>query len=362
MAKEKTETKPAPTLEQMEAFDETVNDLNDLGDTSGKLDVTGRIYRELSASNAAGRPLMEFVGTVDRLVDEDYIGRQFGGGRFKLRYSIKTASGTQRRDVIYSIGSNYNKFVKSQEQTAPQMAPPRPANEPQGVLNSFLNSLTAEKITAFALAIKAVKELFPKPAPVQNAGPSWDKVLELFAANNNRAQTSVSDAVVIKAMENMNAQARAASPLEQYKEFVKLQDALKGNETENQNEDSGQMQTLIQIALKVLPELLKKNNNDYRAAGAEAAAHPFVKNLIATDPGLAKVFFEKAVKKFGPQKANELAAGFGYQIGPAPVPAEPLRPFYPETEIEDPGDDPGDDPGEFDAAGEDETQDNQEGV
>ena len=362
MANTTKEKTPPPftqaTQEQIDVFDDTLNELNDLGDKSGNVEISGRIYRELSAANAAGRPLMEFVGTVDRLVDEDYIGRTFGGGRYKLRYTIKTAAGPRRRDVIYSIGSNYDKFVK--RDTPPAMAPARPANEPQGILNSFLSSLSAEKITAFALALKTVKELFaPPPAPVQNNGPTWDKVLEFVAANNNRAQTSVSDAVVIKAMENMNAQARAASPLEQYKEFVKLQDALKGNETENPNEDSGQMQTLIQIALKVLPELLKKNNNDYRAAGAEAAAHPFVKNLIETDPGLAKVFFEKAVKKFGPQKANELAAGFGFQIGPAPAPVQMTAPpFY----VDETDDAAAADPGEFDAAGEDEIQDNQEGV
>lgn len=365
MAKTTKETTPPPftqtTQEQIDVFDDTLNELNDLGDKSGSLEISGRIYRELSAANAAGRPLMEFVGTVDRLVDEDYIGRTFGGGRFKLRYTIKTAAGPRRRDVIYSIGSNYDKFVKRDMPAAPAMAPARPANEAQGVLNNFLSSLSAEKITAFALALKTVKELFaPPPAPVQNNGPTWDKVLELLtAANNNRAQTSVSDAVVIKAMENMNAQARAASPLEQYKEFVKLQDALKGNNTENQNEDSGQMQMILEMALKFLPELLRKHNNDYRAVGVEAAANPFVKNLIANDPALAKVFFQKAVEKFGPQKANELAAGFGFQIGPAPAPVQMTAPPFYGDETND---DPGDDPGEFDAAGEDETQDNQEGV
>ena len=266
----------------------------------------------------------EFVGKLDRIVDEDFIGSNFGGGRYKLRYRVKTPRGILPKDVIYNIGSNYDKFVKmaTPNTIAPASIEAR-SDSSKGFLNSLLDGMTPEKITVIEMAITAFRKIFAPPPPPP--APDILQIIQAVTALTNNNKPSFSDAVVIKAMDSINAQqqaaARASSPLQQFKELMQLKDAITSGETENQN-GGDNMEFIIKMATAILPELLKKHNNNYRAVGAEAAASPFVKNLIGNDPGLAKVFFEKAVLKYGPQKAAELAAGFGYNIQQSPAPVQ----------------------------------------
>lgn len=351
---------------QQDQIESAIEELNDLGDTSGNLVVSGRIYRFISAQDATGRPSFEFVGKLDRIVDEDFIGSNFGGGRYKLRYRVKTPRGIVPKDVIYNIGSNYDKFIKKD---SPEAVAPAPvaanAEASKGFINSILGSLTPEKITVIEMAVRACRKIFAPPPPPP--APDVLQIIQAVTALTNNNKPSFSDAVVIKAMDNLNAQqqaaARASSPLQQFKEFMQLKDAITSGETENQN-GGNDMEMVIKMAMAILPELLKKHNGNYKAVGAEAAASPYVKNLIGNDPGLAKVFFEKAVAKFGTQKAAELAAGFGYNIqqAPATVPVQVPPGFAPANvnnladDLEAVGDGDGDgeesaeDPGEFDAA------------
>lgn len=349
---------------QQDQIDSAIEELNDLGDTSGALEVSGRIYRFISAQDATGRPSFEFVGKLDRIVDEDFIGSNFGGGRYKLRYRVKTPRGIVPKDVIYNIGSNYDKYIKK---ATPEEVAPAPgavhAVSSNGFLVSILNGMTPEKITVIEMAIAACKKIFAPPPPPP--APDVLQIIQAVTALTNNNKPSFSDAVVIKAMDNMNAQqqaaARASSPLQQFKELMQLKDVITSGESENQN-GGDNMEFIIRMATAILPELLKKHNNNYRAVGAEAAASPFVKNLIGNDPGLAKVFFEKAVLKYGPQKAAELAAGFGYNISPAPAPVQ-VPPGFSQPNVNNLSDDletgdvedgdgmePDENPGEFDAA------------
>lgn len=302
--------------------EETIREeLKSLGADGSGATVSGRIYRRLPPDNERGiaQPT-EFCGPVDRFVDEDYVGKKYGPGHYKVRFIIKYTNGTQEtRDKFYDIGKEYAKYYKPEPETqaTAQTAAQVPANAAKSPFNNvlgFLGGLKAEELTAWAMAFKTVKEIFAPPPPPPP--PDYLKLLEIMTANK---APSISDAVVIKAMENMNAQTRAASPFQQLKELQQIKQMLKEDEPENQN-DGGDDMNLLKMALEFLPDLLKANNNNYKAAGAQAAAFPMVRDMVRNNPDLAQEFFKTAVKQYGEQNAMQLAAGFGFQPVTAPAP------------------------------------------
>ena len=285
-----------------------------LGLTDGEV-VSGRIYRLFPVDRVGNRPMTEFVGRVMERVDEDYIGREFGPGNYRVVYTIRKANGeTERKQFNVNIGPEYAKYHQAKE-TAPE-APKSSAPVLGGGfdIGAILGGLTAEKIAAIGMVLKAVKEFLAPPAPPQPA-IDLNRLIEAFAANNK--QQSVSDAILIKAMDTMQKQPAAVpSIMEQFKQFNERKEVFKEeNETENQG-DNDEMDFLINKAFELLPGLLAKKNNDYRAVGQEVSNNAFVNGLIKGNPDLAGKFFEAAIKEYGLENAQKLAAGFGYNIEP----------------------------------------------
>lgn len=306
----RNKTTPDKTVTGLDDEESIREELKSLGADGSGATVSGRIYRRMPPDNERGiaQPT-EFCGPVDRFVDEDYVGKKFGPGHYKVRFIIKYSEGHQEtKDKYYDIGNEYARFAKPETpqpaqvqgtgQSAPQITP-------AGLLGT-ITSIGPEKLAAWAMAFKTIKEIFAPPPPPPP--PDYLKLFELMNANKT---PNISDAVVIKAMENIQAQQRAQSPLQQLRELREIKEMIKDEEPENQKE--GEMEMLIKAAMSYLPGLLKANGNNYQAAGAQAAEFPMVKNLIRNDPDLAQSFFEKAVEKYGQQNALQLAAGFGFQ-------------------------------------------------
>ena len=219
-------------------------------------------------------------------------------------------------------GKEYDKFVKPSEPSrAPEDAQPQPARG--GFLDNFLNSLTPEKITAYSLAVKTLKELFAPPPPPPPT--DWAAILQILNATNKDAKPALSDTIVLSAMETMKEKQKQPSFLEQYREIKELERELKdgtsseGDDDEDDDEENGEtMNALLKMAMAYLPQLLQKNNNNFQATGAEAAENAYIKNLVSSDPQLALTFFEKAKQKYGLENAQKLALGFGYNLQDAP--------------------------------------------
>lgn len=298
-----------------DAFESALDRLNDLVENGG-VTISGRIYRITTPSEqVGGRPSSELVGTVDEPVDDDYIGRLFGSGKFKVRYLIKGNGRREEQQVIYTIGREYDQFKRPSTpprgQEAATVQPPR-----GGFLDSFFQWLTPEKIGAFAMSIKTFRELFP-PRPQ----PDYTKLLLEVLAANKAQGPALSDTIVLSAMESLKNQ-KQPSVLDQIHEVKKIADVFKNEFKDNKNDDEDEdedengdtMKMLINMAMSYLPTLLKQNNNNYQAVGAQVREMPIVKDLVSNDPELAYTFFEKAKQKLGPEKAKELAKGFGLEL------------------------------------------------
>lgn len=297
-------------------FEKALDEFGEITENSGVI-INGRIYRFLEPTETVRQPT-EFVGKVDRFVDEDFVGRNFGSGRYKIRYVIKgDGRPTVDKTFIFSVGKEYDKYVIDKPSSEPPRVPDAQSaqNARGGSILSFLDNISAEKITACVAAVEALKRVFmPAPAPA----PNWEKLIEVLAAN--RPAQTVSDAIVLKAMDTMNAPKPSASIAEHLKELKAIKEALKEEEREEEEEeeekDGDEMKGLFKTALEYIPLLLQKNNGDYKAVGAEAAGIPFVKSLIAKDPELQQMFLEKAVQEYGPENAAQLAEGFGITLDP----------------------------------------------
>src|SRR5574344_634382 len=86
--------------EFLQKFDEELNDAPE---------IEGKVYRIIQP-DGAGRETRECVGKVFELVDDDYLGRKFGGGLYVVRYKITLSTGKiERRDKRYRISATYNK-------------------------------------------------------------------------------------------------------------------------------------------------------------------------------------------------------------------------------------------------------------
>ena len=294
-------------------FEKALDEFGEITENSGVI-INGRIYRFLEPTETVRQPT-EFVGKVDRFVDEDFVGRNFGSGRYKIRYVIKgDGRPTVDKTFIFSVGKEYDKYVIEKPSSEPPRVPDANGaqNARSGSILSFLDNISAEKITACVAAVEALKRVFmPTPTPA----PNWEKLIEVLAAN--RPAQTVSDAIVLKAMDTMNAPKPSASIADHLKELKAIKEALKEEEREeeeDEEEDGDEMNVFLKKALEYLPLLLQKNGGDYKAVGAAAAGNPFVKSLIENDPELQQMFIKKAVQEYGPENAAQLAEGFGITL------------------------------------------------
>lgn len=322
MRKRNTTENGEEIAEEKNGLEQVLDEFDDLVENDG-VTVTGRIYRCLPPNEKGYAQPTELCGKVDHKVDEDFVGRNFGSGKYKVRYFIKDADGNKaEKNYIYSIGKEYDAFLKpSEPPRAPEGAQPQPARG--GFLEKILNELTPEKVTVCTLALEGLKKIFaPPPPPPQ---PDWAALLQILTATNKDTKPALSDTIVLAAMDSMKEKQKQPSFLEQYREMKELERELKdgasseGEGDEDEEEENGEtMNALLKMAMAYLPQLLQKNNNNFQATGAEAAENAYIKNLVSSDPQLALTFFEKAKQKYGLENAQKLALGFGFNLQDAP--------------------------------------------
>lgn len=305
--------------EIIEPLDTTIDEIEEAINAAGgyaNANLVCRVYREISRAEN-GKVIRAFCGKFDTVLDEQDVGDAFGPGKYCLQFTWRVNGERKDTTRIYNIGQEFAKPEKSEEgaagaavgtQTASAVIAPQ-ANA-GGLLGNLLGNLTAEKVTAGLALLDAVKK-FLAPPPAPDYTPLFKMMLE-----TNRGQT-VGDAVVIEALKQANKPAAPApTVMEQINNLKAVRDAFAGDFAggEQSTRGSDKMDTLIEMGLKLLPDLLAKHNNNYNAAGAEASKNIFVQNLIKSDPDLTQTFFDVAAEKYGKDAARQLAAGFGVQI------------------------------------------------
>lgn len=271
-------------------------------DEENGVEFEGLIYRKTKPENCVGRMSFEAVAKVFEIVDEDWIGRHFGGGNYFIKWTFRQGNRKEVRQRNYSVGPEYDKFVK---EPAPAVSGAVPGVSGLD-LGGLLSSLTVEKIAAIGSAIKLVKDIFAPPAPVDIT-----KLLEIIATNSNKQ--SVSDAIVIESMRAMKQQ-NAQPPqtlAQQIADFKALKETFKDEFSSDSTEGGDEMNFLLEKAIEYLPLLLQKKNNDFKAVGAEARENPLIKSIISSNPELTQKFFEQARATYGDAAVQQLAAGFG---------------------------------------------------
>lgn len=311
----KKEIIDAENVDSKTDIDKVLDEFSELAENGG-VTINGRIYRVLLSNDNVRQPT-EFVGKVDRFVDEDFVGKNYGSGKYKIRYIIKAdGKETVEKNFIFTVGKEYDKFVQKPSNNETPRGPEVAVNTQTprgGFLENLLNGLTPEKITAYSLAVKTLKEFFAPPPPPPS--PDWAQIIALLTSKNNEPKQALSDTIVLSAMETLKQQNRQPSILEQMRELKKIKEELGTANDEGNDEEEGEtMNVLLKTALEYLPQLLQKNNNNFQAVGVQAAEIPLVKNLVANDPELAQTFFEKAREKYGLENAKKLALGFGFNL------------------------------------------------
>lgn len=315
MAKNSVEI-PTENADEMPAV---VDELQDLIDAAGGPSVAGlvvRVYRKQIAPN--GKKKFLFCGKYDCLIDEQDVGEDFGAGDYLIHFRWRKDGKKTETTRNWSIGDEFTKpgIDKAEEGPAEALAgtPNAPAVIPPqgnagGLLGGLLGNITAEKVTAGLALLDAVKKFLAPPPP-----PDYTKLFELMLSNQ-RGQT-VGDAVVIEALKQANKPAAPVpTVMDQINNLKAVRDAFRNDFADNNNDQGGdKMDYFIEKALTIIPDLLKKHNNDYFAVGKEAAENKFVRGLITSDPELTQKFFQAAVDNCGATAAQELAKGFGVPL------------------------------------------------
>ena len=308
------------TNEIIEPLETTIDEIEEAINAAGgyaNANLVCRVYREISRAEN-GKIIRAFCGKFDTVLDEQDVGDAFGPGKYCLQFTWRVNGERKDTTRIYNIGQEFAKPEKSEEgaagaavgtPNAPAVIAPH-ANAAGVLLGNLLGNLTAEKVTAGLALLDAVKK-FLAPPPAPDYTPLFKMMLE-----TNRGQT-VGDAVVIEALKQANKPAAPApTVMEQINNLKAVRDAFAGDFAggEQSTRGSDKMDTLIEMGLKYLPDLLAKHNNSYKAVGAEVAQMNFVQSLIKSDPDLTNNFFAVAAEKYGKDAAMQLANGFGVQI------------------------------------------------
>jgi len=278
-----------------------------------------RVYRYVRTAEN-GKVKQEYCGVFERIIKEEDIADNFGGGDYSVKYYWRDKEGNrQETSRVYTISNEIFKRIDKTEEgaagaavgtpNAPAVIAPQP-NAAGGLFGNLLGNLTADKVAAGFAILEGVKK-FLAPPPAPDYTPLFKMMLE-----TQRGQT-VGDAVVIEALKQANKPAAPApTVMEQINNLKAVRDAFAGDFAggEQSTRGSDKMDTLIEMGLKYLPDLLAKHNNNYNAVGAEVAKNNFVQNLIKSDPDLTQTFFAVAAEKYGKDAAKQLANGFGVQI------------------------------------------------
>ena len=265
-------------------------------------DYYSRVYRQ-SQNSRGGQPLNEFLERVNGvLVDEDWLQENYGGGRYFVRYTFRKGGVICNNSTTFAIAGP--------QQLAGVPQQPRSG----GMLEHFINNLTEEKIAGICGAVAAVKKLFEPPKPAVDA-------TELLKAVLLREKPQMSETLLMKALEGANRPQPQASPLElvqqaeQIKALVqKGAPAVVAGEEDEDDKEEGTMSSLIEKGLKLLPMFLNMNGGNFEKTGAAFRDNEDLKKLIVDDPKLADNFVAAARAKYGDEKAQALARGFGLEI------------------------------------------------
>ena len=267
-----------------------------------------RIYRVQKAANGKGRV---FVGALDDYADEEYIANQYGGGTYLICYTWKENGRTQRTTTQMTIAEEYGR-----EKAAPV--------ENKSLFSRiFGDGFSSDDLAAGIGLLKTVRDLIAPPQPQID-------IPALITALNSNKGPSVSDSVMIAAMDSLKAQNNKNSISQQIQDLKALKEltgdssgVLGGDEEE---EGADNMDILIKTGLKLLPELLQAKNGNFQAAGEEARKSATINALLLKNHDLAQKFFEAAAAEYGDLAAQQLAQGFGFNITrqqpAAQIPAE----------------------------------------
>lgn len=279
-------------------------------------EIVGRVYRVNSPKDSLGRPTYEAIAKINKVVDEDWLGHNFGSGTYHIKYRVSKDGVKAEKQLNYNVGAEYDKFVKTEESTAAQ-TPPATCTADGLNLGGLLGSLTVDKVAAIAAAVKAVKEIFAPPPPPPQPQIDFVKLLEVL---NNNNKPSVSEAIVIESLKSMKQQQERpqSSIAQQIADYNALKEIFDNNNNNEDDAEGGDMSFILDKAFQYLPMLLKANNNNYQAVGQQARENPMVNDLIMNNPDLAQKFFERAKENYGTDNARALAAGFGYQMDVIP--------------------------------------------
>ena len=255
-----------------------------------------RIYRVQKAANGKGRV---FVGALDDYADEEYIAEQYGGGTYLICYTWKENGRTQRTTTQMTIAEEYGR-----EKAAPV--------ENKSLFSRiFGDGFSSDDLAAGIGLLKTVRDLIAPPQPQID-------IPALITALNSNKGPSVSDSVMIAAMDSLKAQNNKNSISQQIQDLKALKE-LTGDSSgvlggDDEEEGADNMDFLIKTGLKLLPDLLQAKNGNFQAAGEEARKNATINALLLENHDLAQKFFEAAAAKYGDAAAKQLAEGFGFNI------------------------------------------------
>lgn len=254
-----------------------------------------RIYRVQKAANGKGRV---FVGALDDYADEEYIAEQYGGGTYLICYTWKENGRTQSTTTQMTIAEEYGR-----EKAAPV--------ENKSLFSRiFGEGFSHDELAAGIGLLKTVRDLIAPPQPQID-------IPALITALNANKGPSVSDSVMIAAMDSLKAQNNKNSISQQIQDLKALKE-LTGDSSNvldgDEEEGADNMDFLIKTGLKLLPELLQAKNGNFQAAGEEARKSATINALLLENHDLAQKFFEAAAAKYGDAAAKQLAHGFGFNV------------------------------------------------
>lgn len=254
-----------------------------------------RIYRVQKSANGRGRV---FVGALDDYADEEYIAEEYGGGQYCVNYTWKENGRTRATTTSFIIADNYGNGKAA------------PVENKSFFSRIFGEGFSKEDFIAGIELLKTAREIIAPPQPQID-------IPALITALNANKSPSVSDSVLVAAMESLKAQSNKNSISQQIQDLKALKELTGDNNDaagEEEKEGADDMDFIIKTGLKLLPELLQKNNGNYQAAGEEARKNATVNALLLDNKDLAQKFFEAAAKKYGDAAAMQLAEGFGFNI------------------------------------------------
>lgn len=275
-------------------------------------DITGYVYRLGANKRRYALPQTEEI-----LTDND-IGEMYGPGSYEVTYHLNLEDGTVKHSTYaYNVDREYAEIHRNYCLLNGKKCYLDSPNELNKTPFNLAEMFSKEKIESIVLLVGALKTIMGE----KGGGGELAMMREVMSENTKLMAAALSpkqnfsDSLVTEAFKQLSHRKEEikVEPMEQMRaqlEFFRDLGMVPAGQSNQDNENMGTVDKLIEKAIEFLPGLLQANNGNIPAAAAAAKKSNPLVSMYLKNKDAQKAMYMALIRDYGKDAADQWARGF----------------------------------------------------